>query len=215
MGVFYFMDIHLELMDIFAIQFADNNPKKHDATAMYQSISKYGVIEFPVINETTLKLVAGHGRIETLREMFRHDPKHPPKNVIAKDSTWFVPVTRGHAFRSDQEAQAYLIDSNNIGLMGAEFTPFDMMKLWDEDAYKEMLTELAKEGALPISVEGDDLDALLANLDFSDNPDTKPSAEDLSTAGDIPTYKVVVECQDDEQKEALMERLRSEGFLCR
>lgn len=207
------MEIHLEPMDIFAIQFADNNPKKHDATAMYQSISKYGVIEFPVINETTQKLVAGHGRIETLREMFRHDPTHPPKNIIVADSTWLVPVTRGHAFASDAEAQAYLVDSNNIGLMGGDFTPFDMMKLWDEDAYKDMLTELAKQGELPISVEGDDLDALLTNLDFSEP--AKPSAEDLSSAGDAPSYKVIVECQDDDQKEALMERLRGEGFLCR
>lgn len=205
------MSIHIEWMDIESIQFALSNPKKHDISAMYQSISRYGLVEMPVLNETTQRIVAGHGRIETLREMFRHDPQNPPKNVKLDNGRWLIPVMRGHAFASDTEAQAYLVDSNNIGLLGGELTPYDMLKIWDDTEYKKMLQDLASVSELPVSVDGDDLDSLLQEPAVTDGN----SVEDVSLGADEPIHRVIVECESQEQKDTLIARLREEGFLCR
>lgn len=148
-----------ELIDIADIIFAENNPKLHDLGALAQSLARYGFVEIPVVNERTGRLVAGQGRIEALRALHAEGKPIPP-GVVERGGRWFVDV-RIHAFASDAEAQAYLLDSNSLVLSGGDFTAVDIAKLWNEDAYKVVLRDLAENSSLPVSVDGDDLDMLL------------------------------------------------------
>lgn len=146
-------------VSIKAIQFAETNPKLHDLGALAASEERYGFVEPPIINETSGRLVAGEGRIRALLAL-QAEGKPPPAGVTVKAGEWFV--TAGyHPFKSDAEAQAYLFDSNNLGLLGGDFTAWDMERLWDPEAYKATLKALGEQQALPISVDGDSLDALL------------------------------------------------------
>lgn len=155
-------------VDIEQIPYADINPKLHDLQSLAESESRYGFVEIPVINESTNKLVAGQGRIDALKAL-KAAGKPPPEGVTVIDSKWFIDV-RFFPFKSDTEAQAYLFDSNNLGLLGGDFSPWDIQRLWTEDAYQASLKALAEQGALPVSVDGDTLDALLA-------PPTNPLEE--------------------------------------
>lgn len=55
--------------------------------------------------ETTGKIVAGHGRIETLTQKKQARMKAPERIEVRADD-WYVPVQRGVAFKTDSESQA-------------------------------------------------------------------------------------------------------------
>lgn len=159
-------------VDIDEITFAEDNPKLHDLQAIAESEQRYGFVELPVINQSTGRLVAGQGRIEGLRAL-RSAGKPPIPGVkVTKAGKWQIEA-REFPFSSDKEAQAYLYDSNNIGLLGGDYTPFDVMRMWDQDAYLAGLKDLADAGVLPVSVSGDDYDALAVITE------TPPSLEEL------------------------------------
>lgn len=158
-----------KLVDIDEIVFADNNPKLHDAQALAESEMRYGFVEIGVINATTGKMVAGEGRIRGLRDL-KKAGKPAPLGVIVIEGKWKVDA-RFFPFPDDKTAQAYLIDSNNIGLLGGDFTAFDLAKLWNEDQYVALLQELAEQNSLPVSVSREDVDALGNEAEWGDKTD--------------------------------------------
>ncbi len=95
------------------IRGADKNPKSHDHLAIMASIRRFGFTDFPTRNETTGKLVEGHGRVEALRAM-QDLAEPPPANVVAKGASWFVPVVCGLSWATDDEAMAYLLAHNQL-----------------------------------------------------------------------------------------------------
>ena len=44
------------------------NPKAHDLGTLHRSMNRFGYLERIVINETTGRMIAGHGRCETLTQ---------------------------------------------------------------------------------------------------------------------------------------------------
>ena len=60
-------DAFIKKVKLSEIQTADKNPKDHDVGAIYQSMKRFGFVAFPLINSTTDKLLAGHGRLKTLQ----------------------------------------------------------------------------------------------------------------------------------------------------
>ena len=98
---------------------ADINPKDHDIGDIYMSMKRFGFTEPPVKNEKTGKLVAGHGRLETLKILEAEDITTPPDNIkLDSDGNWLVPVIAGIEFETDAEAEAYLVASNQLTIKG-------------------------------------------------------------------------------------------------
>lgn len=144
-----------------------DNPKIHDIQALAESITRHGFRDAPAFDASLQAdgaIIDGNGRIEALGWM--HDAgREPPRGIGLDDGMWCVPVQFGLDASSEAMAKAYAIDANNLIYMGAEgVTPWDVARMWDADAYVAMLTELAEAEALPASVSGDDLDALLAEI---------------------------------------------------
>jgi hypothetical protein len=104
-------------MALSALTPAQRNPKKHALPALRDSIGRFGYVEPIVLDERTGRLVAGHGRAKALSLMKAKGGK-PPAGVAEKDGEWLVPVLRGWASRSDQEAEAYLLASNQLTVAG-------------------------------------------------------------------------------------------------
>lgn len=127
---------------------------------MSLSLKKYGAVATPIIDEATGNLVVGHGRVAALRAL-RARGDAAPKNIQVRDGKWFAPVLRGNHFKDKESATAYLIDDNNLTLAGSEMTALDMARIWDMDGYAELLANLATHDALPVTVDGDDLDLLI------------------------------------------------------
>ncbi len=84
----------------------------------------------------------------------------PPAGVrLDADGGWLVPVQVG-------------VDAASAS--GGDLSLFDMARLWDREMYTAQLEALAAEDALPVSVDGDDLAALLNAMVLAGETDSEP-----------------------------------------
>lgn len=144
---------------------AARNPKLHDEANIDRSLGRFGYTEPVVIDERTERLVAGHGRVQALIRL-KEQGKKPPEGVREDGGQWLVPVVRGWASRSDDDAEAYLLASNQLTIAGG----------WDNGPLAQMLMELAERDPLNLQGIGFD-DKQLAKLLDSTQPkggDTDP-----------------------------------------
>lgn len=144
----------IELMGLSKILPAKKNVKAHDVGAINDSLSRFGYVEAIALDERTERLIAGHGRVDTLKAMRKDKQKPPPGVEVAGDGEWLIPVQRGWASADDDEAIAYLIASNRTPELGG----------WDQAALNPMLIRLAKAGADALKGTGfdrDDVDRIL------------------------------------------------------
>jgi hypothetical protein len=89
------------------------NPKRHRIDIIDNSIDRFGYCQPLLVDEATGKLVAGHGRLETLAQK-KAAGEDPPKRITVRksDGEWMVPVIRGVAFANEREAEAYVLADN-------------------------------------------------------------------------------------------------------
>ena len=177
-------------------QFDDRNPKDHNIGEIINSIKRFGFIELPVVNDTTGFLVAGHGRITALQQMFQFKDDMPAYIEEEKDTgEWLVP-TLHVAFDTDEEAKAYLVASNALTIDGG----------WNEAMLMELLSEVdAATGSLLGT--GFDQQAVMDMLHEND----KPMFED--NFGEQ-THKVVVPADTMAQAEEIKYALEELGYEC-
>lgn len=160
-----------------------HNAKLHDIGAISQSIQRYGFLD-PLkwdknLNQGKGGIVEGNGRLETLMQMFKQKQLAPRGIAADTDGEWCVPVLFGLDAESEAQAAAYSIDHNNLTLAGGDgFTALDVSQLYDPEAYKSLLQELADIEMMPISVDLDDLNLM---LEISE-PEPEPEEDEEATA---------------------------------
>lgn len=166
------MDRYVDYVPLDQVKLAPRNPKGHNADGIRTSIGHFGFAELPLIDERTGRLVAGHGRHEQLVAM--HDAGHtPPDGIRVTDNgAWCMPVIRGWASRSDADAEAYLIGSNQWTIAGG----------WNDDDLAAVLTDLAEQDLLDLTGFTDDL---LAELLTGENKGRELPAA-LTDPDDVP-----------------------------
>lgn len=179
------------------IEVAAANPKKHDLDKLRASVRHHGFVEPMVVDERTGRLVAGHGRLETLRAMHAAG-LDAPSGIKAADGKWLAPVLRGWASENDAQASAYLVASNRLVEAGG----------WDESALADLLNEINSEGLL--AVAGFD-EAALQELLNSD--DSSEETTEIKSSGDV--FQVLVDCDSETEQLALLSRFEEEGLKCR
>lgn len=137
-------DRRVEYMRITDIEPALRNPKGHDADAIAASVDRFGLAELPLVDERTGRLVAGHGRVDGLIAR-RRATELPPDGVrVDDDGEWLVPVIRGWSSPTDEDAEAYLVASNRLTVLGE----------WDEPGLADLLTDLRDRDAALLAVTG-------------------------------------------------------------
>ena len=147
-------ELRIEHLALSKLVEAPRNPKRHALEPLGASLARFGYVEPIILDERTGRIVAGHGRRESLLRM-RANGDAPPSGVRSGDDDWLVPVVRGWSSKSDRDAEAYLIASNRHVELGG----------WDLEELAEMLQSLDAENAL----EGtgyleDDVERLLAEV---------------------------------------------------
>lgn len=127
------------------------NPKLHNLGEIHQSIDRFGFVTRIVINDTTNHIVAGHGRVETLRQK-RISAKKPPEGVEARPDDWYVPTDRISVPEEEEEALAIAL--NKIG-----------ENEWDDVMSARILADLAAQDNLEgTGFDGDEVDYLLKRV---------------------------------------------------
>jgi hypothetical protein len=188
-------DRYVDYVPLDAVKLAPRNPKGHDGNGIRTSIGHFGFAELPLIDERTGRLVAGHGRHEQLVAMHGAGQEPPDGVKVDDDGTWAMPVIRGWASRSDTEAEAYLIGSNQWTIAGG----------WNDAALAELLSGQAQLDMLYLTGFTDkDLAALL--------DDGHPYGAH-SDEGD--RWDVVVSCGSEVEQDRLLRRLEVDGWSAR
>lgn len=111
------------------------NPKAHDDELISRSFSRFGYIDPMIFDETTKRLVVGHGRRANLLELRNAGAVAPDRVEVREDGEWLVPVIRGVAFKSAADAEAYLLLNNQATIKGG----------YNEQALVEMLQRHQEE----------------------------------------------------------------------
>lgn len=165
--------MNIEYLKLSEIIPADHNPKDHNIGEIYMSIKRFGFTEPPVRNETTGKLVAGHGRLETLVRLKSEGAATPKHIKIDEDGEWLIPVVCGIEFDTDEEAQAYLVASNQLTISGG----------WKEDELVDLLQNIAvkTEDLSGTGFDLDDIDSILNKMESKVFDDEEIEEEDEET----------------------------------
>lgn len=129
--------LRIEYVPLASVARWPRNPKEHDLPSLRRSFARFGFVAPILLDEGTGKIVAGHGRLDSLLEAQRAGAPAPDR-IEVRNGDWFVPVVRGVAFKSPEEAEAYLIADNRLTMAGG----------WDEEALAGVLGDLRKAGGL-------------------------------------------------------------------
>lgn len=183
----------------------ERNPKQHNLGALIQSIQRYGFRDAPIYDATLDAIVGGNGRIEAL-EIMQAQGYDLPAGLTIQNGEWYVPIQVGVNARTVSEAEAFSLDHNNMVMAGGDFTAIDQARAWNAN-YLDLLKELAAADEMPVSVDGDDLDVLLAY-------NSAPSTDEWGAAlgglpdGDRAPFQQMTFTVSDEQAEQVKEALQ-------
>jgi ParB-like chromosome segregation protein Spo0J len=132
--------VRVVLTPLSEITEADRNVKDHDIGAIHESMNRFGFTSPLLMNEATKKLVAGHGRVEALRQK-KQFGEEAPNNIEV-----------------GEKAQAYLLADNRLTELGG----------WNTTALVEELQKLAESSSLEgTGFDDADLNALMEEYDSS------------------------------------------------
>jgi len=164
--------IRVEYMPLAQLRRAPRNPKAHDLGVIDSSIKRFGFVTPIVLDERTGRLVAGHGRLETL-ERAKANGEKPPARIIVKEGEWLVPVIRGVEFSNEHEAEAYVVADNQTTILGG----------WNEEELAAVLSDHA-DNFSGIGYSADDLKEMLFRLG-QDTPAFEPVDAEMQSRLDV------------------------------
>ena len=209
--------IRIEYIPLSQITRWPRNPKLHDQDTLGKSIDRFGFVQPLLLDEATGRLIAGHGRLENLQAR-KAAGEPPPSRVQVAGDDWLVPVTRGVSFKSDQEAEAYLIADNRLVELGG----------WDDAALAEMMLDMEKANIGDLATMFDGLgvgrkeyDRLLRHLPQTDSGQEEtgglPDVAPRSRLGDLwelgPHRLVCGDCTNPDVVGFLMNGARAELMM--
>lgn len=174
----------LEYIPLDELTPAERNPKRHDQQVIARGIDRFGLVDIPVLDERTGRLVAGHGRRDDLLAR-RAAGQSPPDGITTDESgRWLVPTVVGWRSSSDAEAHAAGVTLNQATVAGG----------FDEAELAVLIGEIGDVDEALVGVLGFD-DAELASLlaqieapapaptnDLDAPPETAPA---LTSYGDV------------------------------
>lgn len=189
--------------------------KKHDIGKIIESILLHGFFQTILVCKRQNSVLGGNGRLESLiwlkqypqdaeniaKELkARYGPKteinYPPGGITVKNGQWFVNVLEVETV-SDAEAIAINLQDNFSVLDGGDFTALDKTKAFEVDALLEQLETLRVDNFLPVSVDSDDLDLMLRELEERNNdgdPGWNDEPESSTKEIDVDAFEFDCEC---------------------
>lgn len=123
-------ELWIEYVPLTTLQRWPRNPKEHDLGLLHGSFGRHGFVEPIIVDENSGRIVAGHGRLDTLQQL-KASGKEPPRKVKAKDGEWLVPIVRGNRWENPEDAESYLITSNRSVELGGWNVPVQIQVLSD------------------------------------------------------------------------------------
>lgn len=184
----------------------EENKRLHDIGKLVQSIQTHGFRNPPLWDDTLNRVVAGNGRIETLYKMWQlwqNEGGDVPTGIEAEGDMWLVPIVFGAAAESIEAAIAFLLDDNNLTLMGGDFTAVDTLRMWD-DGYIDLLRQASDH---LVSVDKTDINLMAQLADLGEPLELNGVAEEPTQFENDPTFFVRIVFEDEEKRDAVREMI--------
>lgn len=188
--------IYIEYLPLEQLQRWKRNPKEHELGDISDSIKRFGYTNPIIIDEKSGKMVAGHGRVDTLTAQ-REAGEEPPKRIRADNGDWLVPVVRGVEFENEQEAEAYLMADNQL----------TMLADWDNEALAEMLLDQSDLSGVGFSAE--DVDEIFKSVTMPSDEDWASQFEDAGDTSSVDGRKSITFIMPEASHTKLLEHLRT------
>lgn len=164
--------MRVEYLDFELVVRWPRNPKDHDIHEIRKSFYRFGFVQPVLLDEGTGKLVAGHGRLDTL-QILKNRGIEPPRGIQEVEDKWLVPVLRGVTFKDPAEAEAFLLADNRLSEVGG----------WKQDILESVLSEMV------------DVDGLLEGTGFNIvDTLTKEEKLEIKEQKEVKTKTVEVTC---------------------
>jgi len=121
------------------------NPKRHSVEGISDSMRRYSYTDPIMVDETSGRMVRGHGRREALLAL-KAASEQPPEHVELDEASgdWLIPILRGVSFASEAEAEEYVVADNQLVIVGG----------WDEQRLAPILRRILDEKSVPLSTIG-------------------------------------------------------------
>jgi len=167
------------------------NPKDHDLEQLSASFERFGYTDPILVDETSGRIVAGHGRLEALQEKAAAGERPPDLIDVDEHGRWLVPVIRGVGFKDALEAEAYLVTDNQLVIgPGWKQTELDAMLAEHIDAGRSLQGTGIDAGALRKRLEKQAAELAAevekANGDASSRGDATDPEEDFGPLPEKP-----------------------------
>jgi hypothetical protein len=194
------METSIQYLPADSLQAWSRNPKKHDKKAMVKSLERFGFTAPVLLDETTGRIIAGHGRVEAVLEL-KASGKPAPLRIRVDGDSWFVPVVRGLSFASEAEAEAYLVADNRLTEIGG----------WDDDMLMAMLSDIqvsaGDEAFAGTGFTDREVENLMRKTDVE--RDQGPTVEEKADGFVNATIKQIVLFYDSETYDSVLDRLNA------
>lgn len=186
----------LELRSIVELTPYERNAKTHgdkQVQALADSIDEFGLVGGIVVRNGTI--AKGHGTLKAIQLLISRGKDIYPAPGQSCGATPYprgrVPVIDASGW-TDRQFRAYVLADNRLAEKSG----------WDRDVLRVELGELSLEG-FDIELTG------FSAKDLDTNLNTDP------TLGDGLAYKIIVDCENEQQQAHLMKTLEEQGFSVR
>lgn len=181
-------------VDINAIKPYENNARLHSSiqiNQIMQSIKEFGFTNLLII-DTEYNLIAGHGRLEALKQLNKIDFKDNP--ILQ------VPCIQVKDL-SDTQKRALCLADNQIALNST----------WDNEKLQDELEKLANENFNFDCIGFDDsvFDGLMAD-NISTDDMTTLNNKDLKER-----FTLCIECNNESDLQVLYDDFKNKGYKCK
>src|ERR1700722_18613258 len=86
--------LRVEYLPLSGLKPATRNPKSHQVKTVLASMERFGYVAPMILDERSGRLVAGHGRLESLKRTKQAGQK-PPDRIRVIDGEWLLSLGRG------------------------------------------------------------------------------------------------------------------------
>lgn len=203
-------ELKLEYLRLDNLMPTKENAKLHDLQMLAESFYEHG-FKVPIVvwqNKKTFQILAGHGRVETLLFLLQQERPLPKGILEDEDGMWMVPSILGVDPEDLESALGFLVDDNNLTMLGGNFTHLDISRAWDREKYIKLLT---KAVAKTKTVDHNDLQ-LLIEIDKQQIPtEDEEEAETFDQFGNKETaFRTVLIFSTEDKKEEFVQWVKGQ-----
>jgi hypothetical protein len=190
--------MRIEMVALSMLERWPRNPKGHAADLLDSSIGRFGYVAPILVDEGTGKIVAGHGRLESLSRRKAAGEPPPKRVVVGQNGDWMVPVIRGVEFANEHEAEAYLLADNRLSEVGG----------WDDNMLVSILSDWGGDSLIGLGWELTDITDMITEvqLDSMKTPAIQISEDNKGYEPREGKFWVWADCEGMGQMEELISR---------